>query len=139
MTNVTATASGGFQSFSVYSEDNCSPTMTNSTAAAWGATENYGVYSLFSSPTIQFSVVSASDGDSYGIHNISGNDTYTATVNGCQIIAATHTILNDDHVDNFTTLVGASLLSGGTVTGTGTITCAGVYDENYAFYATTCP
>lgn len=35
-------------------------------------------------------------------------------------------------------LVGASQLAGGPVNA-GDPTCAGVYDENYAFFASTCP
>ncbi len=41
---------------------------------------------------------------------------------------------------NFTIRVGGSLLSGGAVQpGGGTITCAGVWDESYVFYPSTCP
>jgi hypothetical protein len=48
------------------------------------------------------------------------------------------TICNDT---GFTTRVGASLLDGGAVynPGGGTLTCAGMYDENYVFCASTCP
>jgi hypothetical protein len=58
-------------------------------------------------------------------------------VNNSQISGGTNTIRNDAE---FTTRVGASQLSGGAVSvGGGTLTCAGVYDENYTFYASACP
>jgi len=52
------------------------------------------------------------------------------TVNNSQITGGFFIIYNDDE---FTTFVGASLLNGGAVISRsgGTITCAGVYDENY--------
>ena len=40
----------------------------------------------------------------------------------------------------YTVRVGASLLNGGSVSFSGgTCTCAGVYDEAYTFYPSTCP
>ena len=59
--------------------------------------------------------------------------TYTVTINHSEIFGGT-TIDTDTE---FTTLVGSTLLSGDTVAGD--VTCAGVYDENYDFYADTCP
>ena len=40
-------------------------------------------------------------------------------------------------VDDGTALVGGSRLEGGA--NIGTVTCAGVWDENFVFYADTCP
>jgi hypothetical protein len=58
-------------------------------------------------------------------------------VNNSQVTGSTNTIRNDSA---FTTRIGASKLDGGAVSvGGGTVTCAGVYDENYTFYASTCP
>jgi len=137
MTNVTATGSGGIDSRGVYNYSS-SPTMTNVTATASGGGGNYGVYNGPSSPTIQNSTISASGGTSnYGIYNTATSGTYTVTVNNSQITGSTNTIRNDSE---FTVRVGASLLDGGAVSaGGGTVTCAGVYDENYVFYASTCP
>ena len=92
------------------------------------------MYNARSSPTINNSVISASGGTgNYGIVNVAGSGSYTVLVNNSQISGSSNTIYNDP---NFTTRIGASQLSGGAVTlGGGTVTCAGVYDENYAFSA----
>ena len=161
MTDVTASASGGTSNYGVYNHNSSSPTMTNVTASASGGTYNYGVfnesssptmtnvsvsasasggafsfgvYNARSSPTINNSVISASGGTgNYGIVNVAGRGSYTVLVNNSQISGSSNTIYNDP---NFTTRIGASQLSGGAVTlGGGTVTCAGVYDENYAFSA----
>jgi hypothetical protein len=59
-------------------------------------------------------------------------------VNNSQVTGNTNTIYNDTE---FTTRVGVSQLDGGPVfINGGTVTCAGVYDENYAFTAgSLCP
>lgn len=138
MTNVTANASGGTVNYGVWNNSS-SPTMSNVTASAsGGTTANYGVYNYNdSSPTINNSVISANGGtNSYGIYNTASSGTYTVRVNNSQIRGGTNTIKNSAQ---FITRVGASQLRGGAVTGGGTVTCAGVYDENYAFFASTCP
>jgi hypothetical protein len=98
----------------------------------------YGVYNDGSSATIQNSVISGSGATyNYGIYNEAGGGTYTVEVNNCHITGIYRTIRNDG---GFTTLVGASLLEGPGVSGVGgTEICAGVYDENYTFYDSTCP
>ena len=112
--------------------------MTGVTASASGGTTyNSGVCNSSSSPTIQNSTLIAGGGTSNrGIRNLAASGSYTVTVNNCQIMGSSNTIDNDDE---FTTLVGGSLLSGGPVTGTGTVTCAGVYDEAYTWYDSACP
>jgi len=142
MTNVTASASGG--EGMVYNYGVCnyasSPTMTNVTASASGGTNyNYGVYNASSSPTMTNVTASASGGtDNYGIYNDASSGAYTVRVNNSQITGSTNTIYNDSE---FTTRIGASQLSGGVVSvNGGTVTCIGVYDENYASPDyTTCP
>ena len=139
MTNVTATASGGDENLAVYNLLYSSPTMTSVTATASGGTRSCGVYNRWSSATIQNSAISASGGtdDNYGIYNYAESGSHTVKVDNSRITGSTATILNDSE---FATYVGASLLDGGDVyTGGGTVTCAGVYDENYTFYASTCP
>ena len=61
---------------------------------------------------------------------------YTVMVNSSQITGSTAPIFNDSR---YTTYVGASLLAGGAVVNSGTMTCAGVYDETYAFSTSGCP
>ncbi len=137
MTNVTASAWGGSYNYGVYNYASSSPTMTNVTATASGGTNNYGVFNSSSTPTIQSSTIRASDGTSNrGVYNSAASGSYTMKVNNCQVTGSTNTIVNDTE---FTARIGASQLDGGPVTGGGTVTCAGVYDENYTFYASTCP
>jgi hypothetical protein len=137
MTNVTATASGGSDNRGVLN-DSSSPTMTNVTATASGGSYNWGVYNYSSSPTIQNSTIRATGGTSNtGINNWATGGSYTVKVSNCQVTGSTNTIYNDTE---FTVRVGASQLDGGAVTGGGTVTCIGVYDENYTSPGyTTCP
>ena len=139
MTNVTASGSGGTNNnIGVYNLSS-SPSMTNITASAWGGEDSFGVYNLSSSPTINNSIISAQNGDTNrGIYNTASSGAHTVRVNNSQISGSTNSILNDTE---FTTRVGASQLSGGAViAGGGTVSCIGVYDENYASPGyTTCP
>ena len=136
--------------------------MANVMIHVWG-TEANGVHNNGSSPTISDMVLTASGlwtcgvandsssstlthatittsmdyEDSHGICNQADGGSYTVRVNNSQITSLGNTIINDAE---FTTRVGASQLAGGAViTGGGTVTCAGVYDENYVFRASTCP
>jgi hypothetical protein len=162
MTSVTASASGGTTSIGVYNNFS-SPEMTNMNASASGATTNYGVYNFTSSPkmtnvnasasegtgsygvfngnsspAIQNSLISARYGtNNYGIYNSATESAYTVKINHSQVTGSTNTIYNDSH---YTTRVGTTLLDGGAaLANSGTLTCAGVYDESYVFYANTCP
>jgi hypothetical protein len=136
MRNVTTSASEGENNYGVYNF-NSSPVMLDVFASASGDQYNYGVYNDSSSVMIEGSTLSASGGtNNYGIGNIGTSGTYTVTVSNCQIVGSTSTISNDSE---FTTLVGASLLDGAVTSGAGIITCAGVYDEDYIFNASTCP
>ena len=134
MINVSASASGGTTNYGVRNHSS-SPLMNNVSASASGGTNSYGVHNNYSSVTIRNSVISASEGtNNYGIFNNANGGSYKVLLDSSQITASTSTIRNDNE---FTTRIGASLLSGGGVDGT--VTCAGVYDEDYAFYASTCP
>ncbi len=136
MTNVTATASGGtINNYGVYNNGS-SPVMTNVTATgSGGATLTLGVYNIGSSPVMTNVTVTASEGtnNNYGVYNTSSG---TVKINHSVIKGTTFTINNGAGV---TTMVGNTQLDGGPVNNTGTLTCAGVYDENYTFYASSCP
>jgi hypothetical protein len=155
MTNVTSTATGGTNSYGVYNSYS-SPEMNNVTSTATGGTNSYGVYNYFSSPVMTNVTVTATGGtNNYGVYNYSysspemNNVTVTATggsysygvyndfsspvINNSQIKGTTNSVYNSSS----TAKIGASKLDGAT-SGTG-ITCAGVYDANYTFYASTCP
>ncbi len=138
LTHVTVNASGGtFGSYGIYNDNLSSPRLTNVTASASGGADNNAVYNEASSPTINNSILRATSGaHNYGIYNHAAIGSYTVLVNNSQISGSTNTILNDT---SFTTLVGASQLDGGVALNLGILTCAGVYDEAYAFFANTCP
>ena len=140
LTHVTATASGGTSNYGVFNASSSSPTMTDVTAtASGGSIYNFGVYNSSSSPTIQNSTISATGatGNRYGILNYASNGSYVVLVNNSQITGTTNTIFNNAY---FTTRIGASKLDGGAVyAGGGTMTCAGVFNASYSFFASTCP
>ena len=139
MINVIASGSDGNLVNYGVNNSSSSPTMINVTAlASGGSGTNYAVLNASSSPTIDNSTLRASGGGSnYGIYNEATSGAYIVRVSNSQVTGGTNTIYSDS---GFTTRVGASLLDGGNVRANGgTVTCAGVYDENYGFYASTCP
>ncbi|MGB3906287.1 MAG: hypothetical protein WBB22_15360, partial [Anaerolineae bacterium] len=138
MTNVTASASGGSSSNLAVWNQHSSATLTNVTASAQGTGSKGLLNSATTSGTVLVTVDhSRISGDIYGLYNdpASATNPYTVTVDTSLVNGGTSTISNGLNV---TTLVGASQLAGGTVTGSG-FTCAGVYDENYTFSSSTCP
>lgn len=139
MTGVVATGSGGTYNIGVRNGSS-SPTMTGVTATGSGTPDslkNYGVANEESQPTISNSTLRATGaGDSIGLDNYGDTSSYVVRVSNCQVMGYTNSILN---ATAFTTLIGASLLDGAVDDSAGTVTCAGVYDENYAFYASACP
>jgi hypothetical protein len=138
MTGVNASASGGTYNYGVCNMVSSSPVMTNISASASGGDVSRGVFNSASSATIHNSEISASGATTFnsGIYNAASSGSYTVIVDSSRITASTNTIVN---TSPFTTTIGTSLLSGEHVTGDGTITCAGVYDEDYVFYASDCP
>ena len=134
MTNVTATGQVGNTNYGVSNSSSSSPTMTNVIATATGGTgSNFGVWNSSSPSLTMTNVTATATGGSanYGVYSSSS----TVRINHSVIKGSTNTIANFTG----TTLVGNTQLDGGPVSGTGTIICAGVYDENYTFYADMCP
>jgi hypothetical protein len=153
MTSMTISVSGGTHSYGVHNTLS-SPTMTGMTVAASGSTNNFGVYLVESSPNmtnltitasggnLNYAVsgggspimnnvtASASGGDSVGVKFYEG----TTRIDNSIITGGTNTILASGGP---AVKVGASRLAGVPVSGS--VTCAGVYDENYVFYPSTCP
>jgi hypothetical protein len=110
--------------------------MTNVTASASGGGNTRAVNIISSSPAIQDSVLRASGGtNNYGIYNSATSGVYTVKINHSQVTGSTNTIYNDSH---FTTQVGATLLDGGAVVNSGTLTCVGVYSGSYVALNATC-
>jgi hypothetical protein len=157
--NITATASGAGGNFGIRNIGSSS-SINNVTVTASGGSNNRGVFNIGSSPSMNNVTVTASGGynDNTGMDNENNsspsinNVTVTAsggssnsdlgifngssslTVNNSIITGSTKSILSNS---DGTVKVGASQLGGGPVAGP--VTCAGVYDENYIFYPSTCP
>jgi len=80
-------------------------------------------------------------GTSYGLRNndtSGGNDggPWTVEVHQSRIYSPDVAVSSSS---SFITKIGATHLSVGSVSSAGTLICAGVYDENFTFYADTCP
>ncbi len=133
MNNVAITASGGIAGYGVRNFGGASPIMNNVTVTSSGSGESYGVRNDAASSNMNnVTVTSSSSGDSYGVAIVGFG---TLTINNSVIIGDDHTLFANGPQANIR--VGASWLNGGPIYGT--VTCAGVYDENYAFFASTCP
>jgi hypothetical protein len=131
------TAHGSAQQYGVYSTASSNSVFTNSAISAIGehGIIEYGIYNYNSSVTVQYSQVRALGGDSnYGIYNQGSSGSYTVIVSDAQIMGSTATLRNDTA---YTFQVAVSQLNGGAVSGS--ITCAGVYDENFTFTTSACP
>ena len=74
------------------------------------------------------STLIASGAQSYGFSN---NSFSLVTIDHSELVGQTATVIGGS------VSIGATRLSGGPVSASAT--CAGVYDENYTFYASTCP
>lgn len=132
MIDVTAVASGGSTARAIRNNDCSLAIMTNVTAGANGGTsENTAVYNQGSTAWLMYVTATAGGTQSKGLLN-SGP---AVTVDLSRIRGVTSAI---DNVSGGVVGVGASQLLGGPVTGSG-ITCAGVYDEAYVFYPSSCP
>ncbi len=134
----TATASGGTITTIGVFIDGGTATLSQATISASGPSGggnfSNGVFvSDGGVATLSEVTVSASGGGdgSRGLGN-SGE----AEVRNSRLEGGNNTIVTSS---GDTTRVGASQLAGGPVGGSGTTTCAGVYDENYAFSASACP
>ncbi len=105
-------------------------TVTGSTISGQSAPNSYGVYSLgLLGLVLRHSRVAATSGTSnYGVYD-SGNS--LIDLENCTVSAVTNTLLGSN------IRVGDSKLQGGAVSGS--VVCAGTYDENFTFNASTCP
>jgi hypothetical protein len=104
-------------------------------------TDNRGVQIQDGSATIRGSAISVQDGSNinYGLLVVTSSGTETVTVDQATIVSDDNTILTAG-AGTPDTLVGATRLDGGSViVNAGSITCAGVYDEAFVFYANSCP
>lgn len=127
MLNIVATATGGTNNYGISNSNSGSPVISNAIVSATGGTSNYGVYN--NGPTSILSNVRVS-GDNYGIFNYDGIVRIDHSV-----IAGSNTVWSAGS----STYIGNSKLDGGHTLGGANVICAGVYDGNYTFYASTCP
>jgi len=135
LTHVTINVSGGEVAAGVLNRDNTFLTMTDSTVNASASSLAAGVFNFSASATLQNCAIQATgETYSYSIYNQDYVGGHTLRVNNSPITSSGNTIYNISGA----ILIGASQLNGGAVDGGG-ITCAGVYDEAYTFYADTCP
>jgi hypothetical protein len=99
--------------------------ISNSTFLISNATtSSRGIYFRSSDLVLSHAVARASGGTSYGVDG-------PVHADNCEIAGETATVLSSFG------FIGGSKLDGGAVSGT--VTCAGVWDESYTFYASTCP
>jgi hypothetical protein len=133
ITHVDIVVYGGLESYGIHNKDQSKPTMTHVTIEAASATSNYGVYNSYSSPTMDHVIIEGA-GDSstsgYGIYN---ENSYSVDVNHSVIDGTNNSIA----CISGSVFVGSTQLKGGPVSGS--VTCAGVYDESYSFFPSSCP
>ncbi|MEO8285151.1 MAG: hypothetical protein ABI670_01805 [Chloroflexota bacterium] len=154
--NVTLTASGGTDSFGVFNS-NSTLKMTNVTGiASDGTFSNTGVHNVngssLSMSKVTLTASGVASGNNIGVNNATSDasmdsvnlNSSGATTNYGAYFFGTgiHTIDNSILTGTSNTvvgnvLVGSSRLAGGPAVGS--VTCAGVYDENYTFFPNTCP
>jgi hypothetical protein len=143
MIGVVVTVSGGTTSSGIRNEGTVAnpTTATMSEVTVWvsSGTNNYGVYNYLSFTRMNNCNISAEGGSSenVGIHNSAPSSAYSVHVHNSRLKGSTAAI----RVSGYSTHIGGSFLDGGTVNlgGTGILECAGVYDEDYTFYPSTCP
>jgi hypothetical protein len=96
--------------------------------ASGGASASYGAFLTFANADFVRSTLTGSgSGSSYGIFE---NSTGLVTVNHCEVSGATNSVLAGN------AKIGATRLGGGPAL---FASCAGVYDEDYTFFGSTCP
>ena len=147
---VSAEGSGSANQTGIFNTDGAHVRMFSCRVESLGGNSTIGVANLCPSTDAQIDAmfahrctIRAKDGASSNMGVSSDGKSNSPRVevylNHCDIEATTNTVYNATNVDTY---LGACLLNGGpTYAGTtdATMTCAGCYDENYAFSASTCP
>ncbi|MEO7255953.1 MAG: hypothetical protein ABIZ64_17145 [Casimicrobium sp.] len=127
-THITASALNGVETDGIKNISS-SPKLEHVTVSATSSVGSYGMQNLDSSPTINNSVIAAIGAASFGIYNATTGGSFVVRATNSQIAGNAYTIFT---IPSYTTLVVASQLSGGAAGGGGgTVTCIGVYDENF--------
>jgi hypothetical protein len=145
MTRVRATASanGGSSTYAVRNWEGDTDMVDCELRAFGGSTFNYALWNNRSSTRIYRSVLDAAGGgQSYALFNNdtsggSGGGAWAVEVHASQLWAQTAMVRNVAGFD--TRIGGSSLAGGGLMVNTGTLVCAGVYDDAFTFYFDSCP
>jgi len=137
ITNVTLLASGSTYGYGVGIYASSAPTLTNVTANIAGPGYNSVIYNSDSTPVIQGSTLRASGGSV-------GNYAIWVGTGTVQVLNSTLVAGNPVRVQTTAAYarIASSKLDGGSNLNYGpsnALICAGVWDENYAFYMSTCP
>ncbi len=143
MNHMTIYAADGTDNYGLYNH-NSSGRIVDGDVTAWGGFWSFGVINDDSTISIQNSRISVGDAAmiNIGVRNTTTSLGGKVQIDNCKITVSSgstsYTISNDTGYD---TAVGASHLAGTVDTSSGTypVTCAGVYDASYTFYASTCP
>ncbi|GAB4205898.1 MAG: hypothetical protein Fur0019_08430 [Tibeticola sp.] len=130
--------SGGVSNYAV-ANSNSSQTLaiTNSVLSASGGTSSNALRNIFAGAAVHSSSLSASGAtaENVGLYNTgtTSSTTYPLTVDNSRIEGSSRVVLSNG---TYATRIGASQMNGGPVLQIGgSMTCAGVYDENYVFSA----
>ena len=141
VTNVYALVSGGVTTYGIAGNQSNSD-FSNLHMVAEGSSHNsYGIsLGPFADVTVRNStLIARGTPNSDGVKSFGGG---TIRVDGSVVVGDTNTVDVQGTPSNpALVLIGASRMEGGAtaVTADVTLTCAGVYDEAYAFSASTCP
>lgn len=138
LSDVRAAAKGSTNSTGIHIAISTAFHLVNGHVSAAGGTGNaHGVWNQTSSSVIDNCTISASGASSnYGVSTYATSGSYTMQIHNSQITSNQATLNNNAY---FTTSAANTFLSGGAVSGGGTLKCAGVVDEAYTFYNNTCP
>jgi hypothetical protein len=129
MHSVTIRALGGKATYGIRTEGSA-PVLDDVQVTSSGPTVAYALFAADSSATITDSTLTAKGAaDNYGLVLSTSGNSYQVTLDASQLTGSTSTIRADPRV---LVQVGAGKLAGGPITGSGPVTCVGVYDENYA-------
>ncbi|MEO6323501.1 MAG: hypothetical protein ABIT01_19150 [Thermoanaerobaculia bacterium] len=136
LSNVTASARNAVTfNDGMHSEQSSIITVIGGSYTSQGGTGS-AITNSDTSGTVSNAVLLSATGSSHwGLYN-SASSARTLLVTNSRIQGSTATIQN---FSNCTTRIGASQLDGGAVSNSGTLSCAGVFDESFAFFPSTCP
>jgi hypothetical protein len=138
--NVTANATGGTGTVSgsihIFNSQDGRLTLTDVTVSASGGTGNIGIFIDDSIVNLKNVRVTASGSPGYGVYN--RGDIGGATKIDHSFISGNTASIFDSDTHSSGTHVASSRLEGGSAIGVN-VKCAGVYDQFFNFYPSTCP